>query len=132
MGMKAEFNWYIVLKDDNIVEPEDIFALRDRQVSCNNLYHFMKTDYRIYPMDTPLPIIYNGKCLGMGSVASLSWNCNKTNFAVQPILIFKEDDPTAHYYESSFTDYKRKQQKINDGGKVDLRNVANLSTRKRF
>lgn len=132
MGMQAEFNWYIVLKDKNLMEPEDTITLRERQLDCNKSYDFVKSDYRVYPMDTPLPVIYNGKCLAMGIVTQLSWNGNKTIFTVQPVLVLKEDDPVVTYYEASFYEYKVQQECIDDGGKVDLRNVVNPRVRKRF
>jgi hypothetical protein len=132
MGMQAEFNWYVVIKDNNLTEPEDVFILRERELDMTKVFHFCKSDYRIYPMDTPLPLIYNGKCLAMVSVTSLQWNCNKTHFMVHPVMILNEDDSVAQYYENSFKEYKQEQQSINDGGKVDLRNVVNPAVRKRF
>lgn len=132
MGMQAEFNWYIVLKDNNVTEPDDILALRERAIQTKRSYLFTKSDYRIYPIDTPLPLIYNGKCLAMGVVTNLTWNCNKTIFNVQPILVFNENDSAAQFYETSFAEYKQQQESIDDGGKVDLRTIANLETRKRF
>jgi hypothetical protein len=132
MGMQAEFNWYIVLKEDNVLDNDDRVMLQDGQIDVTSSYAFKKSDYRIYPMDTPLPLIYNGKCLAMGIVTNLSWNGNITTFTVQPVVTFRSDDPAAIYYESSFNDYKLQQEEIDDGGKVNLRSVINPVTRMRF
>lgn len=132
MGMKAEFNWYIVIKDKNIPSLETLRELSNKTLKRNELLVFEKDEYRIYPMDTPLPLIYNGKCLALAAVTALNWKDNKTVFITEPIVLFEEGDPVATYYESSFEDYKKEQENINDGGIVDLRNIVNPAERKRF
>jgi hypothetical protein len=133
MGMKAEFNWYIVLKEKNIVGMgEDVDNLNEGFISTQHQYHFVKEDFRIYPMETPLPLIYNGRCLALAMIKELLWKNGKTILTVEPVLILKEGDPVREYYEDSFRQYKKEQQMLDDGGKIDVRNLVNLRTRVRI
>lgn len=131
-GLQTEFNWYIVLTDNNFLSPEIRPDVSNGSIDMETNYFLEKPEYRIYPMDTPLPVIYNGNCLAMMAVSTCSWKGNKTQLTLQPVITFVADDPAAMHYESLFAEYQRQQATINDGGKVDLRNVANLSTRRRF
>lgn len=132
MGVNLEFNWYIVANDNNILDHDDHLILREREMSIQHTYRFRKADYRVYPMDTPLPLIYNGKCLGMACIEDMNWNNSKTYITVRPILIFNEGDQMAQYYETSFGSYKNQQETINDGGKVDVRSIVNGRERVRL
>lgn len=116
MGMQAEFNWYIVINDPEVeIDP----------IQVDQDFTFIKEEYRIYPMDTPLPLIYNGKCLGLIALYSLQWDQNQTHIQGSVTLAFNQGDPIRSYYEESFNDYKRKQEKIDDGGKINLIQIVN-------
>lgn len=132
MGMQAEFNWYIVLKDGNIMDAQTHNEFDERNLSIYKKYNFLKSDYRIYPMDTPLPIIYNDNCIGMGQIVNLRWGDGQTWLVVEPLIIFQKDDPTASLYEQSFQEYQEEQQKINDGGKIHLSKLVNPKERTRL
>jgi hypothetical protein len=113
MGMQAEFNWYIVIRDDNLFA-DDVHLFQKNDLVLADKYFIEKTNYRIYPMDTPLPLIYNDKCLAMVSVTDLQWKCNSTQLLVQVVIKLTSDDPVALYYENSFREYKKEQQAIDD------------------
>lgn len=127
MGMQIEFNWYIIVKQENLVNKNTMFELRE---GVN--YEIKKDNYRNYPMETPLPMIYNGKCLAMSMIKKLQWSNNKTHLTIEPILVLNEEDPVREYYESSFKKYKRQQQALNDGGKVDVRDMVTPISRTRI
>lgn len=132
MGMKAEFNWYIVLSDKNLTSAIDHNALDMGLISKNRRYKITKDGYRIYPLDSPLPLIYNGKCMAMASISEMTVNEKGTHITVEPVIVFEPDDPTAAYYEGSYNQYKAEQQLINDGGKFDIRSVVNPEKRVRM
>ncbi len=132
MGMTAEFNWYIVIKENNVTTKDDLADLKKSQLSMYHKYRFIKDGYRIYPLDTPLPILYNGKCVGVGSIGYLKWLNNETWIEVEPLISFQKDDVAASTYEESFRQYKIQQEAINDGGKVDLRKMVNHMERIRI
>ena len=133
MVMEAEFNWYIVIKEKNIIGMnEDIDNLDERFISTHHQYHFIKEGFRVYPMETPLPLIYNGKCLALAMIKELLWKDGQTILTAEPVLILKENDPVRKYYENSFCQYKKEQQMLDDGGKIDVRNLVNLLTRMRI
>ena len=131
MGMEFEFNWYIVLKDENVLDAQTHNALDVRSISAGFNYQFVKTGYRIYPIDTPLPLIYNGKCLALAIISKLEMNKGATTIIVEPMMVFEEADPVALYYEQSFKEYKTEQQEFDDGGKLDIRSVVNPQMRVR-
>lgn len=113
MGLQAEFNWYVVCKRENVVHQE-----KDKTI-------FQKDGFRVYPMHTPLPLIYNGQCLALVEITRLEWENNVTVLHTNTVLAFEHGDPVAEYYEKSFAEYKRKQEMIDDGGKTDLRMLVN-------
>lgn len=131
MGMEVEFNWYIVLSDKNITSAIDHDDLDAGLIRNNRKYKFTKGGYRIYPLDTPLPLIYNGKCMAMAVISEMRVNETGTHITVEPIIVLNESDSVAMYYEESFRGYKSEQQKINDGGKFDIRSVVNPEKRVR-
>lgn len=131
MGLQIEFNWYIVIKDKNVTNAIDHNELDNVEIDINKKYIFIKEGYRIYPIDTPLPLIYNGKCLALACVESVVVQNNMTILVVKPELLFQNDDPVAKYYEESFKNYKREQQQIDDGGRIDIRQLVNLLQRVR-
>lgn len=131
MGMEFEFNWYIVLKDENVTNAYTHNKLDEGLLEVGLKYQFVKSGLRIYPMETPLPLIYNGRCLGMACISKLELSDGATTLIVEPILVFQKDDTLAKYYEDSFKGYKEEQQAFDDGGKVDIRSVVNPTMRMR-
>jgi hypothetical protein len=137
MGLTAEFNWYVVIKQSNLALQEnqngnvvDLISLN--KVFFDKVYIAQKSGYRIYPMETPLPLIYEGECLGLVTIEKMVHEKGNTILYFTPILVFNHDCPVKLYYENSFNEYKRKQEEINDGGQLDLRHIVNGEHRLRF
>lgn len=120
MGLKVEFNWYVVCSKENIIEDQIDKAI------------IRKDDFRVYPMHTPLPLIYNGQCLALVEIVRLEWEDQTTILHTNTVMAFEAGDPVAKYYEESFAEYKRGQEQIDDGGKTDIRMLANGKFRTRM
>lgn len=133
MGMQTEFNWYIVTseKDAKSEWEKREYLNYEEEVANHRMLRVEKEGYRVYPMDTPLPLIYNGKCLAMFTIEHLTMNKGKTELTCRKVLDFAEDDPARLFYEQAFAEYKEQQEHINDGGITDLRHLVNPSQRMR-
>lgn len=132
MGIEFEFNWYIVVSKNNTVNLDEWGDLIKKELVLEKTYSFVKDDYRVYPMDTPLPMIYEGRCIGMWCVTSLHWENNKTHLELSPVIMFEFNDTVAKYYEDSFRKYKSQQEEMDDGGKIDVRSIVNGKERRRL
>jgi hypothetical protein len=120
MGMKVEFNWFIVAK-----KKEDIVHVAEANLdgSINEQkFALRKSGPRIYPIGKQftLPVIAGGKCIALASVTNLEIDEEGTTVYFIPVQIFNEDDPIALYYEKSFAEYKARQEIVDDGGRIDL------------
>ncbi|SCI51211.1 DUF2584 family protein [Intestinibacter bartlettii] len=89
MGVLYEMNWYLVL-DDN-----------DLKQTNQNEFICIKNDKRIYPLDSPIPIIFkNEGCIGLVSINSFKVYKNTTEINFSYVKKFDFDsDISKHYYD---------------------------------
>jgi hypothetical protein len=89
MGAPYEFNWYLVIANTDMIK------------QINNIYSTIKSEGRIYPIDSEIPIIVKEKgCIGI--VKILKFSIDKYNTEVEFEYVSKLDatsEIAKHYYE---------------------------------
>lgn len=98
-----EHNWYIVVKD-HLPQP-----------AIDETRTYIKEGYREFPVSDEdrqyeLPVILNGKCIGMGIVTMQIQVNKQTHIKYKLTRRFEEDDPVAKHYTEQYQKAK--------GGKV--------------
>lgn len=91
MGITYEMNWYLVASDK-----KEIVNIGD------NLYSLKKTDRRIYPIDSEIPlIIKNIGCISMVKISKIEIDKYSTNIIFSISKNYGSNDLIAkHYYDA--------------------------------
>lgn len=110
MGFSLEFNWYIVAKTKSQLEPTE-----------QGTFRMTKEGRRLYPIGDsfPLPMIVEGRCLGLAFVEHLEIG-EDTTMECRPVQLFSSGDALAIYYEQAYQTYQSKQEALDTGGTMDL------------
>lgn len=89
MGTPYEFNWYLVIEDEERIKKTD----------CDKLFT-IKSEYRIYPINMPIPLIIKEKgCIGL--VVIKSFKVDNTSTKIEFYFVEKYDiknEIAQHYY----------------------------------
>lgn len=139
MGMQVEFNWYLVIKEnDHIQEIEDgpIDSETFVQVITHRYERITKEGARVYPIGGVVPLIKEGVCIGLVHIRQTSHitlgSTIKTVIDYDSVLTFKENDPVAEHYTTMYLTYKKKQEVENHGGRFKTEDFINALERKNF
>lgn len=90
MGVVYEINWFLVIASIEDIEEID-----------NKKYNIKKSEKRIYPIDSEIPlIIKNTGCIAMVNIESFEVNKNSTSIVYYLVKEFDVNSEIAkHYYE---------------------------------
>lgn len=98
MGAPFEFNWYLVVGN-----PSEI-----REIGPNK-YVTVKSDNRIYPINSEIPIIVkNDGCLGLIKILSFTVKSYETIIEFEFFQQFHVNNPIAQHYYNMYLYMKNK------------------------
>lgn len=89
MGVSYEINWYLVIDNQNKI------------VQRNDRYFTVKSEYRIYPVGMPIPLIIKEEgCVGLVNINSFKVCSYSTEIEFEFMKKFDVDDSIGkHYYD---------------------------------
>lgn len=94
MGVSYEFNWYLVVKEQDSIE----------QVSPE-LFKTKKQEARIYPIGSELPLITKADgCIGLAKIKEFTIRETETIIVFEIVERYNQNDVIAKHY---FDNYKR-------------------------
>lgn len=97
MGVLYEMNWYLVLGYNDL-----------KQIGQNE-FICIKNEKRIYPLDSPIPIIFkNEGCLGLVNINSFKVCKNTTEINFSYIEKFDCDNNISKHYYNMYLYMKNK------------------------
>lgn len=139
--VQGEFNFYLVLKDEEVKEQEEgVFMLDEegqpRFYQTGVSYRVIKDGVRIYPIGYVIPLIQKDKATSLIYVTKVTHflsvnNRPQTAVEYEAVLEFKENDPVADHYTSLYEAYKKKQEIENHGGKFRIQDFVNALERRK-
>ena len=139
--LQGEFNFYLVLKDENVEEEDKGVFMLDEEYrptfyKMGVTYRVIKDGARIYPIGYVVPVIQNDKAVSLVYIVSATQflsanNRIQTSVEYETVLEFKENDPIANHYTSMYEAYKKKQEIENHGGKFKIQDFINALERKK-
>ena len=102
MGMIVEFNWFMVVSNEESIKDE------------NNYKFTIKSDKRIYPIGFLLPLIVKKQgCIGMIKIVSTLIEQNQTKIVFDIVETFDKESPVARHYYDRYLDFKKRENEIN-------------------
>lgn len=97
MGVPYEFNWYLVVENESKIIKKD------------NKYSTTKSEHRIYPINSEIPLIFKGKgCTGLVRITSFKINYDTTEIEFEYIQTFDTTDKIANHYYNMYLKMKNK------------------------
>ena len=97
MGMIIEFNWFMVVANENKILEEQ-----------ENLFYTIKSEKRIYPI-----IVKEQGCIGMIKVLKTVINEKETRIYFNKTESFDMKSAVATHYYERYLDFKKREKEIN-------------------
>ena len=103
MGMIIEFNWFMVVANENKILEEQ-----------ENLFYTIKSEKRIYPIGFQIPLIVKEQgCIGMIKVLKTVINEKETRIYFNKTESFDMKSAVATHYYERYVDFKKREKEIN-------------------